>query len=103
MSDRLILFVLLFFKRFSLSPSFGSSFFALSFYLISSVFMNLGETVIYCGLEGLFLCVRAVSRLGVPRFFRCDGCSYCGYQLHLSLGCAGCDHPVKECGWCWRS
>ena len=64
MSDRLIFSVLLFFKRFSLSLSFGSSSSALSFYLISSVFMNLGETVIYYGLEGLFLCVRAVCRLG---------------------------------------
>ena len=98
MSDRLIFSVLLFFKRFSLSLSFGSSSSALSFYLISSVFMNLGETVIYYGLEGLFLCVRAVCRLGVPRFFRCDGCSYCGYLPHLSLGCAGCYHLVKECG-----
>ena len=64
MSDRLIFSVLFFFKRFSLSLSFGSSSSALSFYLISSVFMNLGETVIYYGLEGLFLCVRAVCRLG---------------------------------------
>ena len=103
MSDRLIFSVLLFFKRFSLSLSVGSSSSALSFYLISSVFMNLGETVIYCDLEGLFLCVRAVCRLGVPRFFGCDGCSYCGYQPHLSPECAGCYHIDKEYDWCWRS
>lgn len=69
MSDRLIFFVLLFFKGFSLS-SFGSSFFALSFYLISSVFMNLDETVIYCGFEGLFfMCEGPSVKLGVPSSF----------------------------------
>ena len=42
----------------------GSGSSASSFCLYFSYSMSLGETIISCGLEGLFLCVRAVCRLG---------------------------------------
>ena len=44
----------LFFQGISLVLSIGSSSSAFSFYLNFSVFMNLEETVIYFGLEGVF-------------------------------------------------
>ena len=46
----------LFFQGFSLALSIGSSSFAFSFYLTFSLSMNLGTTVIFCGLEVAFLC-----------------------------------------------
>ena len=44
------------FQGISLALSIMSCSSAFSFYLPFSVSMNLGETVIYCGLEGVFLC-----------------------------------------------
>ena len=54
MSGKPIISVPLFFQGFSLVLSIESSYSAFSFYLTFSVFMNLGETVIYCGLEECF-------------------------------------------------
>ena len=48
--------VLLFFQEISLVLLTGSSSAVFSFYLYFSDSMYLGETVIYCGLGGLFLC-----------------------------------------------
>ena len=51
-----VCFIICSFKGFQLffQLAVGSS--AFSFYLNFSVFMNLEETVIYFGLEGVFLC-----------------------------------------------
>lgn len=35
---------------------FNSQWFAFSFYLMFSVSVNLGETTVHCGFEGLFFC-----------------------------------------------
>ena len=48
--------VSLFFQVTSLDLLTGSGSSALSFYLYFSCSVSLGETVIYCGLGGLFLC-----------------------------------------------
>ena len=48
----------LFFQVISLFLLIGSSSSVFSFYLTFSVSVNLGETVIYCGLEVVFLCGR---------------------------------------------
>ena len=50
------LFHCLFFLGIFLVLLIGSSSSPFSFYLYFSDSMNLGETFIYCGLEGLFLC-----------------------------------------------
>ena len=54
LSGRLTISVSLFFQGFSLALSVERSSFL--FYLTLSVSMNLGEIVICCGLEGIFLC-----------------------------------------------
>ena len=50
------LFHFLFFQGISLVLLIGTTPCAFSFYLISSISMNLGETVVYHGLLGAFLC-----------------------------------------------
>ena len=50
------MFHYLFFQGFSLALSTEGSFSAFLSYITFSVSMNLGETVISCGLKGVFLC-----------------------------------------------
>ena len=50
------LFVSLFFQGFSPAHSIESSYSTFSFFLILSASVDLGQTVTYCGLKGMFLC-----------------------------------------------
>ena len=52
----LFLFHYLFFQWFSIALTIENSSIAFSFCLTFSASVNLGETVIYCGLEWVFLC-----------------------------------------------
>ena len=64
----------------------GSSSF--SFYLTCSVSMTLGETIIYHGLEGVFLCRGIPVQTACPVFLVQGQFSY-GCQPCLSSECAG--------------
>ena len=77
----------MFFQGISLVLLIGSSS-AFSFYLIFSVSKNLGETVIYCGLESVFLCGNVPVQTVYIQCFRCKGWFWYAHQPRHSSGCA---------------
>ena len=92
------LFHYLFFQEIPLAVLIESSSSTFSFYLTFSISMNLGEAVIYCGLEGMFYLRASLCRLCVQCLW-CKGWFWYGCQSRLSSGCAGHYHLYKWCGW----
>ena len=62
--------------------------------------MNLGETIVYSGLDGLFLMKEHPSVGCVSPVFWCEACFCYGCLPCLSSECAG-PYPLdKGCDWC---
>ena len=63
--------------------------------------MNLVKTVIYCDLEGVFLCGSIPVQTVWVQYFWCKGCFWYGCQPRFSSECAG-HYPLdRGCDWCY--
>lgn len=73
---------------------------AFSFCLTFSVSVNLGETLIYSDLEGVFLCGSLCVDYVSPIFLG-QGLVSVWMLVVLSSWSSGC-HPIdRHCGWCY--